>query len=157
VSYKRPDLEAIGPIWKEVFHEASVNGALRARGEKLALASSIVLYQHRRGLRLGPALKERFVWGRSYAATRAGLAGARQRVYWTVFSPVLPALMMMRMTVLVLKKRRTLGAFLKALPLTAALILSWSCGELTGYLTGRANAMGTPAAEAIARGSHAAS
>jgi hypothetical protein len=157
VSYKRAALEAIRPVWQEFFHEASVNGALRARGEKLALAPHAVLYQHRQGLRLKAALKERFVWGRSYAATRAALAGTSRRVFWAVLSPLLPGLILARMTLLAWKKRRTLAAFLKALPLTAALTLSWSWGEFVGYVTGRANASGAQAAEAIARGSRTAS
>lgn len=156
VTYKRLALESIRPVWQEIFHESSVNGALRARGEKVTLTPGVVLYQHRQGLRLGMALKERFVWGRSYAATRAALASTPKRMFWAVFSPVLPALMLARMSLMAWQKRRTLAAFLKALPFIAALVVSWSCGELTGYLTGRANAAGTPAAEAIARGSHAA-
>ncbi|HMD97925.1 MAG TPA: hypothetical protein VKM93_11440 [Terriglobia bacterium] len=155
VSYKRTALESIRPVWEEFFHESSVNNALRSRGEKLALAPGVVLYQHRQGLRLGGALKERYVWGRSYAATRARLAGTPKRAFWAVFTPALPALMLARMTLMVWKKRRTRGAFLKALPLVAALVTSWSGGELVGYVTGRANAAGSQAAEAIARGSQA--
>jgi hypothetical protein len=157
VSYKRAALDSIRPVWQEFFHEASVNGALRSRNEKVALTPGVVLYQHRQGLRLKGALKERFVWGRSYAATRGGLAGTPRRVLWAVLSPLLPGLILVRMTLLAWKKRRTLAAFLKALPLTAALTVSWSWGELVGYATGRANAAGAQAAEAIARGSQAAS
>jgi hypothetical protein len=157
VAYKRTALESIHPIWREVFHEASVNGALRARAEKLALAPGAIVYQHRQGLHFGGAMKERFVWGRSFAATRAGLAGGSRRAFWAVFSPLLPVLMMARMTMMAAQKKRTFGAFLRAMPLTASLAVSWSCGELTGYLTGRANAGGAPAAEAITRGSHAGS
>jgi hypothetical protein len=153
VSYKRAALESIRPVWQEFFHESSVNSALRARGERLALAPSVVLYQHRQGLRLKAALKERSVWGRSYAATRARLAGTPKRAFWAVFTPALPALMLARMTLMAWKKRRTRGAFLKALPLVAALVTSWSWGELVGYVTGSANAAGSQAAEAIARGS----
>jgi hypothetical protein len=54
------------------------------------------------------------------------------------------------------KKRRTFGPFVRAFPLTTALTLSWSCGELIGYMTGKANSAGAQAAEAIARGSNAA-
>jgi hypothetical protein len=156
VTYKREALDSIRSVWNEIFHESSVNGALRSRGDKVALAPGVVLYQRRQGLRLNRALMERFVWGRSYAATRAGLASVPKRAFWAAFSPVLPALMLARMSLMAWRKRRTFGAFLKALPLTAALSVSWSCGEFTGYLTGRATAAGTPAAEAIARGSHAA-
>lgn len=157
VSYKRAALESIRPVWQEFFHESSVNGALRSRGEKVVLTPGVVLYQHRQGLRLKAALKERFIWGRSYAATRAKLRGTPRRVLWAVLSPLLPGLILARMTLLAWKKRRTLVAFLKALPLTVALTMSWSWGELVGYATGRANAAGAQAAEAIARGSQAAS
>ncbi|MGA2606480.1 MAG: hypothetical protein ABSH01_03365 [Terriglobia bacterium] len=156
VSYKRAALESIRPVWQEFFHEKSVNGALRSRGEKLALAPEVVLYQHRQGLRLKEALKERFVWGRSFGGTRARLAGTPRRVLWTVTSPLLPALILTRMTLMAWKKRRTMAAFLKAMPLTVALTLTWTWGEFVGYVTGRASAAGPQAAEAIARGSRAA-
>jgi hypothetical protein len=157
VSYKRAALEAIRPIWQEIFHEWSVNGALRSRGEKVGLFPDVVLYQHRTGLGLKTALRERFVWGRSYAATRAGLAGTRKRIFWAAFSPLLPPLILARMTLMVVKKRRTIGAFIRAFPLTGILTVAWSWGELIGYLTGRANSAGAQAAEAIARGSNAPS
>jgi hypothetical protein len=153
VAYKNTALDSVRPIWREIFHEASVTAALRSRGQKLALAPAAVVYQRRQNLRVGPALRERFVWGRSYAATRARLARVSQRVFWAVFAPALPVLMMARMSLMAWKKRRAVTAFLKAFPLTAALAVSWSCGEWTGYVTGRANAAGSQAAEAIARGS----
>ena len=131
-----------------------MNGALRSRGDKVALFPDVILYQHRQGLGLKTALKERFVWGRSYGATRGSLAGTPKRIFWAAFSPLLPPLILARMTLMALKKGRTIGAFAKAFPLTAALTVSWSWGELTGYITGRANSAGALAAEAIARGSH---
>ena len=53
VAYKRSALDAIKPVWKEKFHETSVNWALREHGGKLVLSPDMVLYQHRLGLRLG--------------------------------------------------------------------------------------------------------
>jgi hypothetical protein len=103
-------------------------------------------------LRIGAALRERFVWGRSYAATRAGLAGTPRRVFWAVFAPALPLILLYRMTAMAAAKRRTLAAFIKSSPLLAALVVSAALGEFAGYLTGRANRTGAPAAEAIVRG-----
>jgi hypothetical protein len=151
VSYKRAALDSIKPVWRQVFHETAVNSALRVRGEKLATAPDVVVFQQRQNLRLAAALKERFVWGRSYAATRAGLTGVPKRAFLAVFSPALPLLMVARMTVMAWRKRRTLGRFLQALPLTSALAVSWSWGELTGYLTGRANAPRPLPAQAAGR------
>src|ERR1017187_5462729 len=93
VSYKREALESVRPIWREIFHETLVHAALRSRGGKLVFAPEVVFYQHRQGLRLGAAMKERFVWGRSYAGTRARLAGTPRRVFWAVFTPLLPGLL----------------------------------------------------------------
>jgi hypothetical protein len=151
VSYTRGALESIRPVWQETFHETSVNAALRLTGGKLAFAPGMVIYQHRQCLRLIPALQERFVWGRSYAGTRARLADMPRRLFLALFAPLLPALLTFRMTRMAWKKRRTMGAFLKALPLTFVLEVSWSCGEFIGYVTGRANAAGSQTAEALAR------
>lgn len=158
VSYKRAALEAVRPFWRAVFHERVVHAALRARGRKLALSPAMVVYQRRQGLRFGEALVERFVWGRSYAATRGRLAGFSRRLFWAAFSPALPLLLLSRMTAIALRKRRTAAAFVNALPITAALAASWSCGELAGYLTGRANAnAGAAAADVLAQSMRAAS
>jgi hypothetical protein len=136
IAYRRAALESIRPVWQEKFYEPAVNEALRSRGEIVALAPDVILYQHRQGLRFGSALRERFVWGRSYAAARGELA-PRRRLIWAVISPVLPALLLARMTAMAWKKRRTFAPFLKALPLTSTLLVSWALGELAGYVTGR--------------------
>lgn len=152
VSYKITALDKIRPIWQEIFHQDSVNGALRSKGEKIALAPRAVVYQNRQGLRLGSAMRERFVWGRSYAATRAGLANTSMRIVWAVFAPALPLLLLLRMTKMAVAKRRTLGAYVACLPILVLLVISSAAGEFTGYVTGRANRSGALAAEAIARG-----
>ncbi len=157
VTYKRAALNLVRSVWQETFHERDVNWALQSRGEELALAPRAVLFQNRRGLGFREAMKERYVWGRSYAATRIKSAAIVQRMLWAAFSPLLPILMLLRMALMAWKKRRTVGAFLKALPLTAALVVSWSAGEFLGYLTGKANAGGAPATQPLTRGSHAAS
>jgi hypothetical protein len=144
-SYRRSALEAIRPVWQDGFDEISVNAALRLWGGKLVAAPDVVIYQHRQGLRLIPAMKERFIWGRSYGAKRIRASGMPRRLYWTVLAPLLPGLLVVRMTLMAWKKRRTMKAFLKALPLTMGLAVSWSCGEFTGYVTGRTTSAGAGA------------
>jgi hypothetical protein len=151
-SYKKSALEGIGSVWREVFHESSINDALRAKGDKVVLAPAAVVSQHRLGLTLGSALKERYVWGRSYAASRSKLATTGKRLFWGAFSPALPVLMLTRMTLMAWKKRRTWSAFVKAFPLTAMLIVSWAAGEFIGYITGRPYS-GGEAGGALVRGS----
>jgi hypothetical protein len=137
VSYKRSALEAIGSVWQEVFHETAVNGALLARGEQLVLSPDIVVYQHRAGLRLQACLEERFVWGRSYAASRGALLGTGKRLVYAALAPALPAILLLRLALTTTKRRRLVRPFIRALPLTTLLTASWSCGELVGYATAR--------------------
>jgi hypothetical protein len=119
---------------------------------KAILAPAAVVSQHRLGLTLGAALKERYVWGRSYAASRSKLATTGKRLFWGAFSPALPVLMLTRMTMMAWNKRRTWGAFVRAFPLTAMLIVTWSLGEFMGYITGRPYS-GGEAGGALVRGS----
>jgi hypothetical protein len=135
VSYKRSVLESIRSRWEETFHETTVNEALTSRGEKLALSSKLVVYQHRRNLKLWSALKERYIWGRSYALTRSGLVGRIKTLVYGAASLMLPGILVLRITFSVLKKGRCVGSFLKAFPLIAILTSAWSLGELTGYLS----------------------
>jgi hypothetical protein len=138
VSYKRAALDEIGPVWAQRFQEPAVNEALRQRGRRLALSSRIIAYQMRDGLTLQDALKERFVWGRSYAASRTGMLGVGGRVLYTALSPLLPAVLLARMTRQVFAKGRCRTAFVRALPFTLALLTAWGAGELAGYATAKA-------------------
>lgn len=155
VAYKRAALESIGNAWNGAFHETVVNQALRARGEKIGICPAAILLQHRLNLKLLDAVRERRVWGRSYGATRAASASHGRVALWILASPALPGLILARMTLMAVRKRRTLTSFLKALPLTALLVISWSLGEVIGYVSRKPNSS-QPSPE-IARASKAGS
>ncbi len=137
VSYKRSALESVKSAWKPGFNEVTVNAALVAQGGKLALNPNIIVYQHREGLRLGPALRERYVWGRSFGSVRCQVISNGRRLIYTALSPVLPGLVALKMAKTALGKHRQLGKFGKAFPLMLLLLTSWGLGELLGYLTRR--------------------
>jgi hypothetical protein len=142
VAYRRAALDAIAGVWTEAFHETSVHGALRARGEALRLDPGMVVYQTRLGLRLLPALRERYVWGRSFAATRVADASPGLRLRFAAAAGVLPAVLTARIVSGALRRRRRLGRLILALPLITLLQTVWSIGELVGYATGRTGAPG---------------
>jgi hypothetical protein len=136
VSYKRERLDSVRQVWKHRFHETAVHAALMASGETLALSPGIVVRQYRPDARLGPALREFFIWGRSFGATRRRQAGAIGLVIYVCLSPLIPVVLLTRSALDVFRKRRLVGPWLKSLPLSAMLVGAWSCGELTGYLAG---------------------
>lgn len=138
VSYKRDPLLGVKHQWLAAFHETSVNWEIQRRGGRLRLDPDMVVYQTRRTLRFAPALKERFVWGRSFAGTRAAEVTSLRRLIFAAFSFVLPFLLTARIVVQGLQKRRHVGRLLQALPLVFLLQVFWALGEFVGYVTGRA-------------------
>lgn len=138
VSYKRDRLIAVKRQWLTAFHETSVNWEIRRRGGRLQLDPSMVIYQTRQTLRLLPAFKERFVWGRSFAGTRAAEMPGLRRLIFAVFSFVLPLLLTGRILIQGLTKGRRTRKLLAALPLVFFLQIFWAVGEFVGYVTGRA-------------------
>jgi hypothetical protein len=137
IAYKKSSLMTVHPIWQDSYHETEINWALRSRGEKIALSPRIVIYQHRTDLDFWGAMKERYIWGRSYAANRIKDIGNKKRILYLAITPVLPIILVFRMTLNVFRKGRILNKFLIALPLTILLEIFWSLGEFMGYLTGR--------------------
>lgn len=137
ISYKRHVLEQVRHLWQNAFHETPLNWELRKRGELLRLDPGMIVYQARSGLRFGPALRERFVWGRSFAGTRAKGMSLAQRGIFCGLSFLLPVVLTLRIVRLALNKRRHLNRIIPALPLVLLLQTFWAAGELAGYLTGR--------------------
>ena len=136
-SYKWSALENIRDIWQDGFHEPFVNSALIAQGETLWLSPEIVVYQHRENLSLVAAIRERYVWGRYYAGNRTKEITLSKRLLYLSLFPILPLLLMAKKTRDMLIKKRLIGAFLLAFPLTTLLTLSWSFGEFMGYLSAK--------------------
>lgn len=135
VTYKRSELERVRSVWDRTFNEIVVNDALKSAGKTIVLDPEVIVYQNRRGLSLGAAVRERFSWGRSYAATRRAMLTAPQRLAYAALSPVLPAVLMMRMA-RTSWRRGSFATFGRALPLIGMLLVTWSAGEGIGYLLG---------------------
>jgi len=136
VCYKREALERVADAWADTYSEARVHAALADRGELIALSPEVIVYQHRLNLHFGPALVERYVWGRSYAAIRVAGVAVPRRAVFAVLCPLLPFVLLLRQLQNVLRTKRNRAAFVGALPLTAMLDVAWSYGEFVGYVTG---------------------
>lgn len=134
LSYKRPALEATGPLWRERYHETLVHDQLRAEGATLWFAPAAVVVEARSGLRLRPLLSERFAWGRLYAAIRVARTARLQRWLRAITAILLPALLYLR--ILIRHAPQTPGRVLRATPALLLLLAAWCLGEGAGYLTG---------------------
>lgn len=137
VGYKREAFDKIRHVWNERFHEPQVHQALLDNGEKLWLTPDVIVYQHRQGLALARAVRERFIWGRYFAGKRIEQSGLPARAVFCILSVAVPAVILVKMFRNVMARQRLVGVFLKVLPVTLVLVLCWSLGEFTGYFTGR--------------------
>ena len=137
ISYKREALEKTSELWHERYHETTVNWALTRAGDTLFLTPDLVVRYRRENLRLGTVLHERLDWGRLFAYTRVRECSRGKRVAYACLAPLLPVLLFLRNTRIQAQKRVRFARFLKASPLVALLMATWSLGEFLGYLSGR--------------------
>lgn len=145
VTYKRDALGRIAEVWADEFHEPEVNVALRRLGETLWFSPTITVHQQR-SLGLFEAIRDRYAFGRLFGARRALGSSMGQRLFYTIMSPFLPFLLTARVGGHVVRRRRYLGAFLRALPFVVCLNAVWAWGEFVGNMTVRASNLLEPVA-----------
>lgn len=136
ISYKRSALYAIRQTWEGSFSEVVVHEALKSNGGRVTLRPDITVYQNRGALTLVVALQERFIWGRSYGATRTQLLGTPSVLAHAFLTPLLPIVLTARIAAIAWRRRRLFRRFLRSVHLIVILQVSWSLGEGLGYLTG---------------------
>lgn len=133
IAYKRAALEQTATLWKERYHETTVNWALMRGGETLYLSPAPVVDQLRGPLPFGAMLRERVAWGRLFACTRAEESTVLRRALFVVATPLLPALLFWRHARAQVRRRPAI--FVAAAPLLVLLLVAWSLGEAVGYAT----------------------
>jgi len=140
IGYKRSALESTRRIWERHFSEPALHGALLAAGHTLWLSPDIVVCQHRTGLTLAQAARERYVWGRFFAGNRIRGKSTTARLGYCVATAAVPAVILLKKLKDILAKKRHGAAFLRVLPVTLLLVLCWTWGEFIGYLSARPSA-----------------
>jgi GT2 family glycosyltransferase len=135
VAYRRAALDRVETAWRCDYHETVVHSAMIEAGFELRIAPGAVVWQARRGLTLEGALRERFVWARSFAGTRARLVAPPRRWMYAVCSPLLPLVMTWRLWKVTTERREQRGRFIRSLPAILALQVFWAIGECMGYVT----------------------
>lgn len=133
VCYKRTALEQTRDLWQGGYHETVVHDSIRRAGGTLWLAAAPRVREERDGLSLGRLMKERFGWGRQYAATVARESSLATRLVRVARAPLVPLVMTWR----ILRgaaRRGELGSTIVLVPLVLLLLGSWSAGEAAGMI-----------------------
>ena len=140
VSYSRAALAAIDDLvargtWEPLWH-----WRLADRGARLVRDGSILVRLEKR-YTLAGFVRERFAYGRSFAAQRMDGASAARRALFAIGCAVLPVVVLARILGGVLPKRRHLPQLLLSFPYLVIFACVWAAGEAAGYAAGpgRAN------------------
>lgn len=134
-AYRRRVLDELRDEWNDGFHETRMHGLLARRGPLIVTPDATVMSKRR--VAVSDGIRERFVFGRLFAAKRFRRADTGRRLVYAALTPLLPVLLYARIARRCLKDGRLAGRmFAATLPLTA-LLVAWSAGELVGYLTAR--------------------
>jgi hypothetical protein len=137
VSYKREILSRFAETeWpSEGFHESDFHRKLRAAGISL-LADPALAVQNVNSWRARQVLGVPFHHGRAFAGRRLRGRSWWQRPFFAGFAIVLPVVQVLRTFREVASRRRLLRRLISAMPWVLLFCISWSAGELVGYLTG---------------------
>jgi glycosyltransferase involved in cell wall biosynthesis len=133
--YRRSDLEKASDLldrgaWDTLLHER-----WSSQKRPLVLCSAAIRFQNT--MDRWTAIRQRFWYGRGYAADRVAARGALLRIAYAGFTVLLPVLMVWRIGRRAAEKSM-LREFLRAFAWVALLSSAWSCGECVGYLRGPA-------------------
>ena len=132
-SYKRVALDRVREARRHGFWEPVVHAELKRAGLEL-LKTPHVVVRHKKSFSLLGFMKQRFWHGRQFGSSRSLKLSALKRTAYVLLSPLIPLAFLTRITRQLLTKKRHIGRFISSLPILMLFLLSWSTGELTGYL-----------------------
>lgn len=134
-SYKRRDLELVKASMQDGFWETFVHQEMRKQGMSLLKSPDIVV-RHQRSFSFTGFMSQRFWHGRRFGSERTDAMPGPRRIAFILLSPLIPFIYLFRITRRVFAKKRNIGKLLLSLPVLVLFLLSWSTGELSGYLKG---------------------
>lgn len=137
-SYKRADVLEHGNGLRDGFWEQEVHRRLRRAGRTLTFVPRMRVRQHASsGFRR--FFRQRFEHGRRFGRIRIQGRGPVARAVHLLGSPLVPGIVLAKVSARVLRNGRDLGRFAAALPVLFCFVLAWSAGEAAGYLGARAD------------------
>jgi glycosyltransferase involved in cell wall biosynthesis len=132
-SYKRSALDDCRTARRQGFWETFIHAEMTKAGAKLLLNPAIVVYHHQ-SFSFAGFMRQRFRHGRRFGSERVRYLSFSRRMALVAMSPFIPALLFGRITRRVITRKRHFARYFFVTPILALFLLSWSVGELTGYV-----------------------
>jgi hypothetical protein len=134
-SYKREALDQVRNLVTDGFWETFIHYDMRSRGHKL-LSDPLPVVTYRGGISGWTFFRRRYAHGRYFSARRGRDFTPAQRLMRAAAFPVVPLLLLKRITGRVWRNGRHRSKFIAVLPLVFCFLLAWAAGEGLGYVTG---------------------
>jgi glycosyltransferase involved in cell wall biosynthesis len=138
IAYSRALLLQYEELLKGGYWEARLHPTLIADGVKFRSVPNMIVH-HRGPFDFGYYLQQRYWFSRAFAGAR-NMAGIRKAAY-LIASPLVPFLLLARMTQRVWRQRCRLEKFAQVLPLLIPVLMVYVAGEFVGYLAGPGDAL----------------
>lgn len=140
IVYRRRVLSEHIRLLDDGYWPMTLHPTLLAKGTRLLSVPELVVY-HRGPFAFGYYLHQRYLFSRAFAGVRAQTQSTPRRLAYIVGAPIVPVMLLGRMTLRVLQKRRRVGQFFLTLPLTIPALVVMVAGEWVGYLLGPGDAL----------------
>ncbi len=138
VAYSRAVLLKYEQYLELGYWEASLHPKLYADGVKFRAVPEMVVY-HRGPFAYGYYLQQRYWFSRAFAGARK-LPGSRKMAY-VVAAPLVPFVLLARMTQRIFERKCHVYKFIQVLPLLLPVLTVYVAGEFVGYLAGPGDAL----------------
>jgi glycosyltransferase involved in cell wall biosynthesis len=140
VAYRRSVLLEHEQLLSDGYWEATLHPVLLGKGVKLLSVPAMVV-RHRGPFDFGYYLRQRYWFSRAFAGARALRMPAVRRLGYLVAAPIIPFLLLGRMSARVWRKRCRRSRYALALPLLLPALAVYVAGEWAGYAAGPGNAL----------------
>ncbi len=122
------------------YWEAFLYSRLQSENTTLFSDPKMVVY-HRGPFNYLYYLRQRYLFSRAYAGARRTLISMKQRLFYLLASPILPALLLSRIAARVWQKRCHIDKFILCLPMLIPVTFVYIFGEFVGYLVGQGDSL----------------
>lgn len=143
-AYKRAVLNAHPECLRDGFWEQEFHKSVRSEGQSLTFIPGMRV-RLRTSFGFAPFIRQRLRHGREFGRRRLEGRAPAWRVAAVAASPLIPAVLLGKIALRVLRSRRDWRPFLAALPILCAFVLAWALGEASGYLAPRPGRRATAA------------
>ena len=140
IAYRRSLLTEHLHLLDRGYWPMALHPQLLASGIRLLSVPEMVVC-HRGPFDFGYYLQQRYWFSRAFAGVRAQNQSALHRFGYLLGAPLIPLMLLARMTLAVIRKGRRTGQFIRTLPLIIPALVVLVAGEWVGYLLGPGDAL----------------